>query len=189
MKFKEHIEEKSKKAQTVLNMIRRNFYFAPKSVKNKAYISTVRPIMEFASICWDPSQENLKTKLEKVQNTAARFVTNQYSKKENNYSKSITETIKKLGWETLEKRRKNAKLTMAYKILNGNVILEPEWLPKKGSVREIRNEENHHLRIPLSKLDSAKKTFFFDVPRIWNSQVSAKLAEAPSTEAFKNNLI
>ena len=81
LRFKEHIEEKSKKAQTVLNMIRRNLYFAPKSVKSKAYISTVRPIMEFGSICWDPAQDNLKTKLEKVQNSAARFVTNQYSKK------------------------------------------------------------------------------------------------------------
>ena len=78
---------------------------------------------------------------------------------------------------------------MAYKILNEKVILEPEWLPKKESVRKIRTDENHHLKIPFSMLDCAKKTFFFDVPRIWNSQVSAKLAEAPSTEAFKNNLI
>ena len=29
LRFKEHIEEKSKKAQTVLNMIRRNLHFAP----------------------------------------------------------------------------------------------------------------------------------------------------------------
>ena len=112
-------------------MIRRNLYFAPKSVKSKAYISTVRPIMEFGSICWDPAQDNLKTMLEKVQNSAARFVTNQYFKKDNGNHISITEIVNNLGWESLEKRRKNAKLTMAYKILNEKVILEPEWLPKK----------------------------------------------------------
>ena len=44
-------------------MIRRNLYFAPKSVKNKAYIAIVRPIMEFASICWDPFHENLLKKV------------------------------------------------------------------------------------------------------------------------------
>ena len=60
---------------------------------------------------------------------------------------------------------------------------------KREFVREMRNEENHHLRLPFSILDNARKTFFYDVPRIWNSQVSSKLAKAPSTEAFKNNLL
>ena len=42
--FKEHIEETCKKAQNVLNMIRRNLYFAPKKVKEKACLATVIPI-------------------------------------------------------------------------------------------------------------------------------------------------
>ena len=75
---------------------------------------------------------------------------------------------------------------MAYKILNENSILEPESLPKKESIRKIRND--HHLKIPFSKVDMAKKTFFFDVPLLWNSHVSAKQAKAPSIEAFKRSL-
>ena len=77
---------------------------------------------------------------------------------------------------------------MAYKILNEKVILEPEWLQKKEFNRVIRNEENHHLKIPFSKLDCVIKTFFYDVPEIWNSQVSPKQAKAPSTDAFKSKL-
>ena len=50
MMFKEHIHEICKKAQTVLNMIRRNLYFAPKQVKEKACIATVRPILELSLI-------------------------------------------------------------------------------------------------------------------------------------------
>ena len=34
--FNHHIQDKCKKASTVLNMLKRNLYFAPKSVKNKA---------------------------------------------------------------------------------------------------------------------------------------------------------
>ena len=169
-------------------MIRRNLYFAPKSVKNKAYISTVRPIMEFASICWDPDHENLKSKLEKVQNSAARFVTNYYPKKDGQRYESVTKIVQNLGWESLENRRKNAKLIMAYKIINENVILEPKYLPKKECVRKIRSDTNHHLKVPFSKVDSARKTFFFDVPQLWNSQISVKQAKAPSTEAFKRSL-
>ena len=79
--FKQHIEETCKKAQTVLNMIRRNLYFAPKKVKMKACLSTVIPILEYASICWSPSCLKLKKKFEIIQNNCAKFITNSYPKK------------------------------------------------------------------------------------------------------------
>ena len=64
LSFKKHIEEKVKKSKTVLNMLRRNLLFAPKSVKAKAYISTVRPLIETASICWSPSADKYKKMIE-----------------------------------------------------------------------------------------------------------------------------
>ena len=62
-------------------MLRRNLLFAPKSVKAKAYISTVRPIIETASICWSPSADKYKKMIEGVQHSAAQFVANYYPKK------------------------------------------------------------------------------------------------------------
>ena len=53
--FSQHVQEKCKRATTVLNMLRRNLYFAPKSVKSKAYLATVLPILEYASNCWAPT--------------------------------------------------------------------------------------------------------------------------------------
>ena len=151
-------------------------------------LNIVVPIMEFASICWDPVHKNLKNNLEKVQKTAAKFVTNFYPKKDSPRYVSVTEMVKKLGWETLEKRRKNAKLTMAYKILNDKVILEPDCLPKKEGIHKIRKRNDHHLKIPFSKIDEAKKTFFYDVPQLWNSLISEKQARALNTDAFKRKL-
>ena len=49
--FKQHIEKKCHSATTVLNMLRRNLYYAPKSVKSKAYTACVRPIVEYAASC------------------------------------------------------------------------------------------------------------------------------------------
>ena len=46
--FAQHIKEKCKNATNVLNMLRRNLYFAPKRVKIKAYNSCVLPILEYA---------------------------------------------------------------------------------------------------------------------------------------------
>ena len=144
--------------------------------------------MEFASSCWDPAQKNLKISLEKVQNTAARFVSNFYPKKESQRNYSITEIVQKLGWESLEERRKKSKLVMAFKILNGHVILEPDLLPPKTFIQKTRNENRDQLEVPFSKIDNAKKTFFYDVPSLWNSQISAEQANAPSIEAFKRRL-
>ena len=159
--FKEHIAETCKKAQTVLNMIRRNLYFAPRKVKEKACLATVRPILEFASICWSPNCLNLKKKLEIVQNNCAKFVTNSYPKKGQYELFSITKILKSLSWDSLENRRNQARLTMAYKILNKHVILKPECLPKKKASRLPRTNmaQENKLEERYSRLVSTEKNF------------------------------
>ena len=48
LSFRKHIQEKCRSANKILNMLRRNIYFAPRVVKAKAYQSCVRPILEYA---------------------------------------------------------------------------------------------------------------------------------------------
>ena len=79
--FGQHIKEKCKSATTILNMLRRNLYFAPRSVKIKAYNSCVLPILEYAPSSWQPTSESLSNALEMVQHNAARFISNAYCKK------------------------------------------------------------------------------------------------------------
>ena len=74
---------------------------------------------------------------------------------------------------------------MAYKILNNKVILEPELLPKKEFVHNTRKENNGQLEVPFSKIDNAKKTFFYNVPILWNTLITEDQSNAPSVEAFK----
>ena len=130
LSFNQHIKQKAKSATTVLNMLRRNLYFAPKSVKIKAYQSCVLPIIEYAPCSWQPTSESASKTLEMVQHNAARFISSAYSKKGNFKIFSITKILRDLKMETLEERRTHARLSMAYKIINGLVILEPKSLPK-----------------------------------------------------------
>ena len=81
LNFKEHIVTKTKKATTVLNMLRRNLHFAPKSVKIRAFQACVLPIIEYASTCWAPNSEKMTKILEMVLHNGAKFATNQYPKK------------------------------------------------------------------------------------------------------------
>ena len=120
LSFRKHIQEKCRSANKILNMLRRNIYFAPEVVKAKAYQSCVRPILEYAQTCWSPSSEKLKKDIESVQHKAAKFVTNTYPKKGKYDEFSVSSLISDLQWDTLERRRNNAKLVMAFKIINNN---------------------------------------------------------------------
>ena len=189
--FGQHIKDKCKSATTVLNMLRRNLYFAPKSVKTKAYVSCVLSILEYASNSWQPTTDSSDKALEMVQHNAARFISNTYSKKGEFKKVSITKILNNLEMETLEERRTKARLIMAYKILNGHVILEANLLPKskiKSTYRKCNAANvgiNNELIEPSARLQCTEKTFFYSIQKIWNQRVTPAQAGAPSVDAFK----
>ena len=67
------------KANRTLGFLRRNKFSCPQDVKEVAYKSMVRPILEYGSTVWDPHCDGLKGELENVQKRAAWFVTRNYS--------------------------------------------------------------------------------------------------------------
>ena len=66
----------------------------------------------FPKVSWDAD------KIEMFQRRAARWVSNDYS----TYS-SVTEMMSNLGWQSLEKRRYDARLLMFYMIVYGLVAI------------------------------------------------------------------
>ena len=176
-------------------MLRRNLFFAPRSVKNKAYMSCVVPILEYASTCWQPTSDSLNSAIEMVQHNAARFISNTHSKKGHFQKFSITKILNALQMETLQERRIQARLSMAFKILNGHVILETDMLPKckiKPTQRQCNATTNvgfdNQLFEPQPRLShSSGKTFFYSIPKIWNDRITPSQARAPSVDAFRNH--
>ena len=63
-----------------------------KPIKQTAYMSLVRPLVEYSTSVWDPHQKDLISKIELIQKRAARFTTNTY-----NRTTSITHLIKDLN--------------------------------------------------------------------------------------------
>ena len=100
-------------------------------MREAAYKGLVRPILEYCSSVWDPHYEGLIDDLEKVQKRAARFVTRNYT-----YEKgSMTGILKKLKWESLQKRRKDNRIILLYKVLKGRAKYPRMTLsPKIGVV-------------------------------------------------------
>ena len=194
LNFIQHTQDKCKKATTVLNMLKRNLYFAPKSVKNKAYQGCVLPILEYANNCWSPTSIKQNNTLEMVHHNAAKFVSNIYPKEGNYDNFSVTKILKDLNLDSIEVRRNKSRLSMAYKIFNGHVILDSKMMPRVENQQptrkcnEVKVGFQNQLAEPSCSIEVAQKTFFFATPKLWNNTVSPNQANAPSVDAFKQHL-
>ena len=73
LKWHEHKSLISALRQRTLNFVRRNTYCSQRA-KNLAYLSLVRPHLEYAAAAWDPYTAKDIQQLERVQRRAARFV-------------------------------------------------------------------------------------------------------------------
>ena len=85
LKWHEHISNICLKATRTLDFVRRNTYCCSQEAKNLAYLSLVRPHLEYAAAAWDSYMAKHIHQLERVQRPAARFV-----KKDYRYTISVT---------------------------------------------------------------------------------------------------
>ena len=53
LKWTTHVNNTAKKANTTLGFVRRNLYFCPQQCRRTAYLSLVRPCLEYACEVWD----------------------------------------------------------------------------------------------------------------------------------------
>ena len=117
-------------------------------MREAAYKGLVRPILEYGSSVWGPHYEGLIDDLEKVQKRAARFVTRNYT-----YEKgSMTDILKKLKWESLQKRKKDNRIILLYKGLKGRAkIPTGDLIPKN---RRCRNQQSLAFQIPSASTNA-----------------------------------
>ena len=93
----------------------------PTNAKAKAYSNLVRPVLEYASIVWDPHSQALIRQTEHVQRQAARFATGNYFSRDPG---CVTSMLQQLVWEPLQHRRARNRAIMFYRIVN-NIVEVP----------------------------------------------------------------
>ena len=105
MKWHKHISNVTKKASSTLGFLRRNLRTCPIDCRQTAYISLVRPIMEYGATVWNPYLKKDINRLERVQHQAARFITKDYKSREKG---CVTKMLNDLDIPSLETRHKEA---------------------------------------------------------------------------------
>jgi len=67
MRWNEHIDTITAKANSKLGFIKRNVNISNREVKAQAYKSLVRPVLEYSQAVWDPYMASETKQLESVQ--------------------------------------------------------------------------------------------------------------------------
>jgi len=175
-----HVNTTYNKASRTLNFVKRNVAICNSKYRALAYTSLVRPHLEYACAAWDPHYLTYTSKLEKVQNNAARFVFNNYRRET-----SVSALKSELNWPLLETRRKIARLTEFYKIVNGTSPIPNACLATASA--NTRAAANYQYRNLYSRTNTYKFSFFPRSIRDWN-ELPLEFRLADSVDVFKSSV-
>ena len=103
---------------------------------------------------WNPFFQNDIDRLERVQRRAARFVLNDYKP-----LSSVTSMVSQLGWKSLAERRREHRLSLLYKIINGLVAMSADT-HLHFNTRNTRISNSKSLKLPICTTDTFKHSFF-----------------------------
>ena len=161
--WNKHISTVAARGQSKLAFLNRNLKGCPKKLRDTAYISLIRPALEYSCSVWHPHKKSNKDKIEKVQRRAARFVSNNFRRKA-----SVSEMLHKLGWQSLDDRRQDQRLVLFFKIINGLASVETEDIltPADSRTRKNHSFKFKHLQ---ANCDSYRYSFFPATISSWNN--------------------
>ena len=119
--------------------------------------------------------------LEMVQHRAARYILHRYER-----TASVKEMLEQLDWETLEQRRRKARLTMLYKMHYNLVEIDHQkYLEPAG--RSSRHMHKFSYKVPASNTNYHLFSFFPNTIRDWNS-LPLNVVEVQSVNSFRAKL-
>ena len=164
-------------------------YFSKEIIKYSELKAMVRPTLEYAYTVWDPYKEGQIRKIENVQWRSARFVLNQYKQ-----TTSITNLLSHLGWTSLQRRWKVARLTMLYKILNNMAEVDFGRLNKtqepkvRTPAKRDRRAHSHQLARIQCLRNYRRHSFLPRTILDWNDSLPEAVAGAASLDVFTSGV-
>ena len=149
LNWNSHINKTAQRANTTSAFLHRNTHTCPRKTKHLAYTTLVRPILEYASIIWDPHTASNIHKLETEQRRSARHIMHNY-----NIHASVTTMLQNIHLPTLQQRRQHYNIIMLYRITHQLASI-PTATYITPSTRNIQ-----HYILPYARTHIFKKNIF-----------------------------
>jgi len=162
-----------KKAWRALHFTMRILKKGKSNTKSLAYMSLVRPILEYGAACGDPYREGQISALDKVQKKAAKFAHHASSP----------------NWQTLASRRKLSRICALFKAYSGerawkaicDRLQRPHYLSRVDHERKIRSRRQ--------RTDIGKYSFVNRTIQHWNQLPTEVFGSLPCKPViFKKRL-
>ena len=181
LSWKDHVNSLVEKAQRRLNILARYKYTLPRAVKERLYITMVRPILEYGDVIYDAAPLSTVNLVERVQRRAALICTGAYRHTE------TQALLRELSWQPLSTRRHTHKLTLFYKIYHH---IYPNYLynlipPRQETHYNLRRR--NELRLPHNRLQSTNNSFFPSTAKVWNV-LSPPIKNSTTVNIFKSKI-
>ena len=161
--WSKHVEEKLKKISSAIGALKRIRPFITIDVATKIYKAIIQPHLDYCSTVWDGQSVTLLDKIQKLQNRAARIIT------QTSYYTSTSCLLEELGWGTILARWKKKKAILMFKTLNNTT---PEYLRNlfidRNTHYNLRNAGGK-LNFPCPRTDYLKRSFSYGGAQLWNN--------------------
>ena len=179
LKFNGHIHNIVAKAKQRAALIHRSFLSRNVQNLTRAFVTYVRPILEYSSAVWSPSLITLINKIESVQ----RNFTKRLPGLQNlNYG----ERLNTLKLKSLEHRRLITDLVTCYNIIHNNIIISTKNFFTVSTTTNLRGHP-FRLSVPIVKNNTHLNFFSVRIVKIWNS-LPSHIVTANNVNLFKTRL-
>jgi Reverse transcriptase (RNA-dependent DNA polymerase)/Endonuclease-reverse transcriptase len=174
-----HCENIVSKASRISGLIHRSFISKDRNLKVQAFKTYVRPILEYASVVWNP---HLLCDINNIEKVQRRFTKRLFY----NSALSYDERLKQLNLDRLELRRMYFDVSTAYNIIRKNVLPFNDFFSLPHSTR-TRSHDTECLYIEKFRLDVRKYSFAVRAVHLWNN-LPIGLKNSLNLENFKKGL-
>ena len=179
LKFSTHVRAIVSKANSRVGLLRRNFTNLSPTVFLPLYKALIRPLLEYASVIWNPILKGDQDEIEKVQKRATKLV-----RPISHLPYNVR--LRTLKLDSLRYRRRRADLIQVYRILQGTDNIDSNiFFTMSGDQRtrghnkklsKIRGNTSHRLN-----------SFSMRIVNDWNS-LSESTVNSVSLNVFKTAL-
>lgn len=181
LKWDNHIINITRKANSMIYLVRKAFHHISPELFIKIYKSFIRPILEFGFQIWSPYFQKDIDLLEKTQRRATKILPHRF------YNIPYEERLRKLKLPTLLQRRIRGDLIEAYKILN-NIYSCPR-INDVFTLSANVHLRGHQMKLTKTQFSSNPNKHFIGnrVVDLWN-RLPNEVIESTSVNQFKNRL-
>jgi len=177
LSFKSHINDIVAKAHQRQGIFFRGFCSRDLGFVRKAFITYIRPILEYNSIIWNPTEIYLIDLIENVQRHFTKNIP---------YLNSLSyhDRLIKMKLEPLELRRLHHDLIYYFKILNNHLPIDPsKYFTIYLSPPSSRSDPTY-LQKPIRATERTLRSFFYRQTAVWN-ELPYDVRCLPTVESFK----